>query len=95
MKEEELLAILRLQKSKAIGDILAKKLIVNVGDVCQIFKEKATVLSKINGVGNYALKHLFDEENVKLAEEELKYIQENNISCSYFLEDNYPVNLQH
>lgn len=95
MKEEELLAILRLQKSKAIGDILAKKLIVNVGDVCQIFKEKATVLSKINGVGNYALKHLFDEENVKLAEQELKYIQENNISYSYFLEDNYPVNLQH
>ncbi len=95
MKEEELLAILRLQKSKAIGDILAKKLIVNVGDVCQIFKEKATVLSKINGVGNYALKHLFDEGNVKLAEQELKYIQDNNISYSYFLDDNYPVNLQH
>ena len=28
----------------------------------------------------YALKHLFDEENVKLAEQELKYIKENNIA---------------
>ncbi|AUC85483.1 DNA-protecting protein DprA [Polaribacter sp. ALD11] len=95
MKEEKLLAILRLQKSKAVGDILAKKLIVNVGDVTQIFKEKASNLSKINGIGKHVLKHLFDEENVKLAEQELKYIQENDLAYSYFLEDDYPTNLQH
>ena len=58
MKEEELLAVLRLQKSKAIGDILAKKLIVNVGNVAQVFKEKPSVLGKINGIGSHALKHL-------------------------------------
>ncbi|WP_299670504.1 DNA-processing protein DprA [uncultured Polaribacter sp.] len=95
MKEEKLLAVLRLQKSKAIGDILAKKLIVNVGDVSQIFKEKAAYLSKINGIGNHALKHLFDEENIKLATQELKYMQEHKIAYSYFLEDDYPTNLQH
>ena len=95
MKEEKLLAILRLQKCKAVGDILAKKLIVNVGDVSQIFKEKATSLSKINGIGNHVLKHLFDEKNVKLAAAELKYVQENRIAYSYFLEDDYPTNLQH
>ena len=95
MKEEKLLAILRLQKCKAVGDILAKKLIVNVGDVSQIFKEKATHLSKINGIGNHVLKHLFDEKNIQLAAEELKYIQQKNIAYSYFLEDDYPTNLQH
>lgn len=95
MKEEELLAVLRLQKCKAVGDILAKKLIVNVGDVTQIFKEKVGHLSKINGIGNHVLKHLFDSENVKLAAQELKYIQENKIAYSYFLEDDYPTNLQH
>ncbi|QTE21527.1 DNA-processing protein DprA [Polaribacter cellanae] len=95
MKEEKLLAILRLQKSKAVGDILAKKLIVNVGDVVQIFKEKPTTLSKINGIGNYALKHLFDEKNVKSAEQELKYLQDHKIDYSYFLDDDYPTNLQH
>jgi DNA processing protein len=95
LKEEKLLAILRLQKCKAVGDILAKKLIVNVGDVSQIFKEKGTSLSKINGIGNHVLKHLFDEKNIKLAAEELKYVQENRISYSYFLEDDYPTNLQH
>lgn len=94
MKKEKLLAILRLQKSKAIGDILAKKLIVTVGNVEQVFKEKAPVLEKINGIGSHALKHLFDKENIRQAENELNYIIKNNINYSYFLEDDYPVNLQ-
>ena len=94
MKEEKLLTVLRLQKCKAIGDILAKKLIVNVGDVEQVFKEKAAILSKINGIGAHVLKHLFDKENVKLAEKELDYITKNNIDYTYFLEEDYPVNLQ-
>lgn len=94
MKDEKLLAILRLQKSKAIGDILAKKLIVNVGDVEQIFKEKSAILQNINGIGNHGLKHLFDEKNLKAAEQELNYIKNNNIKYSYFLEDDYPINLQ-
>ncbi len=93
MKEEKLLAILRLQKSKAIGDISAKKLIVNVGNVEQIFKEKQSVLEKINGIGSYAIKHLFDAKNIKLAEQELDYVQKNKIEYSYFLEDEYPKNL--
>jgi DNA processing protein len=95
LEEEKLLAILRLQKCKAVGDILAKKLIVNVGDVSQIFKEKAISLSKINGIGNHVLKNLFNEENLKLATQELKYIKDNAVSYSYFLEDDYPNNLQH
>ncbi|TXD54206.1 MULTISPECIES: DNA-processing protein DprA [unclassified Polaribacter] len=94
MKEEKLLAILRLQKSKAIGDILAKKLIVHVGDVEQIFKEKSATLQKINGIGNHVLKHLFDEKNLESAEQELNYIKKNNIKYTYFLEDKYPINLQ-
>jgi len=44
MKEEELLAVLRLQKAKSIGDVLAKKLIVNVGSAAQVFKEKPAFL---------------------------------------------------
>jgi len=93
LKDEKLLAILRLQKSKAIGDILAKKLIVNVGDVQQIFKEKTASLQKINGIGANALKHLFDKKNIQFAEAELKYIQENNIDYTYFLANDYPKNL--
>ena len=93
MKEEELLSILRLQKSKAIGDILAKKLIVSVGDVQQIFEEKPQILAKINGIGSQAIKHLFAKENLELAQKELEYIKSNKIDYTYFLEDDYPKNL--
>ncbi|MDD7915099.1 DNA-processing protein DprA [Polaribacter ponticola] len=94
MKEEKLLSVLRLQKCKAIGDILAKKLIVTVGDVEQVFKEKAATLLKINGIGSHAVKHLLDKENIILAEQELANIKSNKIEYSYFLDDNYPLNLQ-
>ena len=94
MKEEKLLAILRLQKSKGVGDILAKKLIVTIGNVEQIFKEKKRTLEKINGIGSHTIKHLFDKNNVELAEQELAYIHKNNISYSYFLDEKYPTNLQ-
>ena len=95
MKEEKLLAILRLQKSRAIGDILAKKLIVATGNVEQIFKESPYQLQKIYGIGDHVVKHLFDAENLKSAEKELHYINKNKIAFSYFLEDDYPENLQH
>ena len=78
-----------------MGAILAKKLIVNVGDVEQIFKEKISHLSKINGIGTHVLKHLFEKENIQLAKQELSYILDNEISYSYFLEDAYPIHLQH
>ena len=94
MNEEKLLAVLRLQKSKAIGDILAKKLIVHIGDVESIFKEKPTTLLKINGIGAHVINHLFDKKNLELAEQELAYIQKNKIAYSYFLDAEYPKNLQ-
>lgn len=93
LKEEKLLAILRLQKSKAVGDILSKKLIINVGDVEEIFKEKSTILEKINGIGTHTIKHLFDKENLVNAEKELHYIIQNNIDYTYFLDQDFPKNL--
>ncbi|MCH3881365.1 MULTISPECIES: DNA-processing protein DprA [Tenacibaculum] len=93
MKKEKLLAVLRLQATNNVGDILAKKLISTVGDVEQIFKERTTTLQKINGIGSLITTNLFDKKNLKLAEEELAYIEKNNTQYSYFLEDNYPSNL--
>jgi DNA processing protein len=95
LKKEKLLAILRLQKTKDIGDILAKKLIVTTGDVEQVFQEKASTLQKINGVGVHLIKQLLDASNLKAAENELDYILKNKIAYSYFLNDDYPNNLLH
>ena len=95
MEKEKLLAVLRLQKTKSVGNILAKKLIVATGDVAQIFREKKSSLQKINGIGTNALKQLFDKESQVLAEKELEYILQNNIATSYFLDEDYPKNLSH
>lgn len=95
MNSEKLLAILRLQATKNVGDILAKKLITTTGSVEQVFLEKKNSLHKINGIGAHVTQHLFDENNLKRAEEELTYIQQNNISFSYFLDEDYPQQLKH
>ncbi|WP_253679281.1 DNA-processing protein DprA [Tenacibaculum mesophilum] len=95
MNTEKLLAILRLQATKNIGDILAKRLITSVGSVEQVFLERKNVLHKINGIGTHVTQYLFDESNLKRAEEELYYIQQNNTTFSYFLDDNYPQQLKH
>lgn len=95
LKKEKLLAVLRLQKTKSVGDILAKKLIVATGSVEQIFHEKSSNLLKINGIGTHIIHQLLDKKNENLARQELDYIVKNNIQYSYFLDNEYPTNLQH
>lgn len=95
MKEEEILAVLRLQSTKSVGDILAKKLIATVGSAQQIFAEKKHTLQKINGIGSFVVQNLLDENNLRNAQKELDYINKNKVQYSYFLDENYPKNLQH
>ncbi len=94
MKNPEILSILRLQATKNVGDIISKKLISVVGSVEGIFKEKATTLHKINGIGTNVTSELFKEKYLHLAEEEFAKIEKHNIEYSYFLDANYPKNLQ-
>lgn len=95
MKKEKLLAILRMQATKKVGDIIAKKLIATTGSIEQVFKEKPATLQKINGVGSVLTKQLLDEKNRQRAEQELAYIEKNNIGYAYFLNEDYPTDLKH
>lgn len=94
MEKEELIATLRLQATKNVGNIIAKKLIATVGSAVAVFKEKSSTLEKINGIGTHITSHLFDKHNLHLAEREWQYITANNIDCMYFLSNNYPTALQ-
>ena len=95
MLEEELLYALALQRVKGIGDINAKKLIAYCGSAKKVLTEKRQILEKINGIGAFTLKNLFDSANLKEAEKELKYLQKNNIETFYFEDKNYPKRLKH
>ncbi len=92
---EDLLYLLALQKAEGIGDINAKKLIKHCGSAKAVFKEKASNLLKIDGVGTHKLKGLKDKSLFSKAEKEITFIVENNIKTTSFLDTDFPSNLKH
>ena len=95
MTDIQLLAVLALQNVKNIGDATAKKLIQKCGSAENVFQEKKSTLLKIDGIGEFTLKDLNIHNHFKAAEEELKFIKENNIQFSYFTDNDYPERLKH
>ncbi|MGB5668084.1 MAG: DNA-processing protein DprA [Maribacter sp.] len=95
MTTDELIAVLRLQNIPNIGDVTAKKLITHCGSPAAIFEDKRQNLLKIDGIGTFTIQGLYDSENIEAAENELHYIQDNNINYSYFMDIDYPKYLKH
>ncbi len=95
MTENNLLYALALQNVSKIGDITAKKLIHHCGSVEAVFKEKKNNLLKIDGVGSILISDLYSKNHFLEAEEELKFIGDNDIHCHYFMDDSYPEKLKH
>lgn len=94
---EQLLYHIGITSIPNIGDVTAKKLIAYCGSSEEVFKEKKSVLEKIPGIGpvnaNKIMQH--KAEALVLAEEELLFIQKNEITPLFYLNDNYPKRLLH
>lgn len=95
MTETELLYILALQHVPNIGDITAKRLINHCGSAEAVLKEKKQNLLKIDGIGSIILGDLFKGHHLKEAENEIDFINKNNITVFYFKDDGYPEKLKH
>ena len=95
LSNNELLYTLALQRAPNLGDISAKKLLSVVGSASGIFQEKTATLLKIDGIGNLRLQGLNKKLLFAEAEEELKFLLDNQISYSYFLDNTYPDRLKH
>lgn len=95
MTENELIATLRLQHAPYIGDISAKKLIAKCGSPSAIFKDRLRNLQKIDGVGSFKLRGLFDAEHLEAAEAEYEFVKKNGIEYSYFMDADFPTYLKH
>ena len=95
MTENNLLYTLALQHVAKIGDITAKKLISHCGSAEAVLKEKKHNLLKIDGVGSNLISDLFITDHLKAAEKELKFIDDNQITCFYFTDKDYPDKLKH
>ena len=77
-----------------IGPIKAKTIVSHVGSAQQVFKEKASSLSKIDGIGSYFLKDFNPDILFKRAERELNFMERNNVECSYYQDEAYPNKLR-
>jgi DNA processing protein len=95
MTENELLYVLALQNVSKIGDITAKKLIQHCGSAEAVFNEKKNNLLKIDGIGSVLISDLFGKHHLNEAEQELKFMRDENITCLYFEDDTYPEKLKH
>lgn len=95
MERSELLYVLALQHIPNLGDSTAKKLIRFLGSAEAVLKAKKNSLLKIDGVGEFKLKGLHDREHLIAAEEELRFIDDNDITCLYYRDNFYPEKLKH
>ncbi len=94
MTNQDLIYTLALQRAPNIGDITAKKLIRSFGSAEAVLKASPAKLSAIEGIGKSRVKDLQNSYLIKLAEEELQFIQENDIAVSYFEDADYPQHLK-
>lgn len=78
-----------------IGDILAKRLVAYCGSPEAVFEEKKSSLEKIPGIGASYAGSVVNHSVFARAEEEIKFIEENNITPLFYLDKNYPKRLTH
>lgn len=95
MTDQDLFHLLALQQVEGVGDIVAKKLITHCGNAEAIFKTKPSYIAGIDGIGSVLMRNLKNKTIFEKAEQELQFIQSNNIKVTYFQDENYPDRLKH
>lgn len=95
MTENELFYWLQLQKTPNLGEVSAKKLIQKLGSAEAVFKEKKSALLKIDGIGPFRINKLQDQSYATLAQDEIRFIQDQGITVWTYLDSDYPEFLKH
>ena len=95
LSKDELRYTLALQQIPNLGDISAKKLLHKIGSAEGIFKEKKSNLAKINGIGTLRLREINLKQQLERADEEFKFIEDNQIAYSFYQDKDYPEKLKH
>jgi DNA processing protein len=77
-----------------VGDVLGKKLVAYCGGVEAVFREKRAALEKIPGIGQKLVNAILSQNVFARADEEITFIEENNIQPLFYLQKNYPYRLK-
>ncbi len=86
----ELRYLLALLCVPNLGDTSVKKLIHHTGSAEAVFKEKKSNLLKIDGISPFRLREFHPKILLGKSEDELAFIESNNISCLFFKDESYP-----
>lgn len=95
MTDTELLNAMALLKADGVGDIVAKKLINHCGSAKAVFKARKSQIMSIEGIGEIMYNNIKKADTFRAAEQELKFIQDNNIKPFFYLDKEYPERLKH
>ncbi len=85
-----------LTEIPGVGDVLAKSLVSYCGGVKEVFEASRKQLLKIPGVGKHlANEILYPGAALDRAEEEMKFIEAEQLQVLFFLDKKYPQRLKH
>jgi DNA processing protein len=79
---------------KNIGPMLAKSLIAHFGDAEQVFKTSRAKLMRVPGIGEKRLGDIDLSAALFRAEEELRFIEKNEIQVIFYTDKTYPKRLK-
>jgi DNA processing protein len=78
-----------------IGPVLGKNLVANCGSAEEVFRTSKAALSKIPGIGLNKADDIINANVFARAEQEIKFIEKNNIQALYYLDPEYPSRFKH
>ena len=77
-----------------VGDILARQLLQTIGDAEAVFAEKRQLLERIPGIGSFTAAEIKRPDVLLRAENELSFIEKNQITCFFMTDPDYPARLK-
>jgi len=98
MNQQEIKYAIALTLIEGVGSVNAKKLLAYSGTFEAIFRSKKSYLEKIPGIGtilsNKIFSQLSNKEIIERAEEEIDFMEKNEVKAILYIDSNYPLNLK-
>ena len=94
MNEDSLIYKIGISLIPGVGSITAKKLIESIGSIQGIFRETENNLQKIEGIGTLLAKNIANQNVLKQAENEIRFLEKNRIRPYFYLDPDYPDRLK-
>lgn len=92
---KDLLYKVALTKIPLVGAVTAKNLVSYCGGAREVFEARKKQLLRIPGIGEQTASSIINQTVLELAEQEVAYLEQENITPLFYLDANYPQRLKH